>query len=232
MFGSDSIITTKTFDIGAIKNLAFLLYGCQSNVYSLVAIALAVLLCLLQLSKFRVFLVADLILWFLILNLHNKIYPTLTGGDYLLNQLLLFGSFISGQFFSKKEFRVFLHNLFSIAIIAQICVVYLLSGLNKTMDEFWQSGKAISMLSHIRHFSTYSFHELLSIGSVSKIIGFLIIAYQLCFPLLVWISKIKKWFLVIGILMHLYIAFVMGLMGFGFIMILSYAYFWPFKHKI
>jgi hypothetical protein len=56
-----------------------------------------------------------------------------------------------------------------------------------------------------------------------------VLGYQLLFPVLVWIKKIKKMFLLLGILMHLYIAFVMGLVEFGSVMIISYIIFWPIK---
>jgi hypothetical protein len=58
-------------------------------------------------------------------------------------------------------------------------------------------------------------------------LNYVVLAYQLLFPVLVWIKKIKKPFLILGILMHLYIAFVIGLVSFGFVMILPYIYFWP-----
>jgi hypothetical protein len=53
-----------------------------------------------------------------------------------------------------------------------------------------------------------------------------VLAYQILFPAVVWFKKIKKPFLILGILMHVYISLVMGLVLFGLIMIICYAIFW------
>lgn len=231
LFGPESIITTKAVSLDPFKSLAFILYGLNSMTYSVGAIVLVIGLSLLQLSRLRVFFIPDFICWFLVLNINNQVYATLSGGDYLLNQLLLFNCFLSANLVSKKELRHLFHNLASIAIVIQVCLVYFLSGLFKFMDEPWLNGSAVEMINHVNHFSMYKPFELFSGSLFSKITGYLVMTYQLLFPLLVWISRIKKAFLCIGIAMHLYIIFAIGLPTFGIITILSYSYFWPYLKK-
>jgi hypothetical protein len=67
-------------------------------------------------------------------------------------------------------------------------------------------------------------------GMPGRILNYLVIWYQLLFPVLVWIKPIKKWYLLAGIVQHLFIAFVLGLPSFGLIMIVAYAIFYhPFS---
>jgi hypothetical protein len=174
----------------------------------------------------------DLVLWFLVLNLHNKFYPTLTGGDFLLNQLLFFNCFISGNHEVKKsvfnEIRICLHNLGAIAIITQICFVYFVSGITKLMDETWMSGSAVSMVSQVDHFSLYSHFRFSKDSALANLLTYVVMFYQLLFPVLIWFSKIKKPLIIFGIIIHLYIALGMGLFTFGLVMLIGYIFFWPY----
>jgi hypothetical protein len=52
--------------------------------------------------------------------------------------------------------------------------------------------------------------------------------YQFAFPVLVLVLKRKRiWFLMVGVLMHVFIAIVMNLWDFGLAMIVCYALFLP-----
>ena len=165
----------------------------------------------------------DFILWWLILNLSNKVYPTLTAGDYLLNQFLFFNCFIT-FFQSESPLKKVLHNIGSIAIIIQLCLVYFLSAVAKLNNHEWLNGSAIATILQVHHYSIDFFYNTKQ-NSLSTIITYSVLFYQLFFPLLIWFKKIKIPLLFIGVLMHLFIAFVMGLTSFGFIMILGYVYF-------
>lgn len=89
-------------------------------------------------------------------------------------------------------------------------------------------GTAIAQVLQIHHYSLIS-QSLVFRGVVLIVLNFFILFYQLVFPLLWFFKKMKKHFLFLGILIHLYIAFFMGLVDFGLIMILGYVYFWPVK---
>ena len=185
--------------------------------------------------KLRIYL-TDFLIWFIVINIHNRIYPALTGGDYLLNQLLFFNIFISGKYILKNDWKnqikKCLHNLGVFAIMTQICLVYFFSALAKLHDENWLNGTAVLMTSQVDHFSLPIIsNNAARFTFLLVFLNYLVLFYQVLFPIVIWIKKIKKTFIVIGILMHLYIAFVMGLVSFGLIMILPYIYFWPEKKK-
>lgn len=230
LFGDYSIVVHKNYQLGVFKQLAFLLY----NTYpGMCYPALIVLLALSFLSFFRqrIYFVTDGLIWFLMLNLNNAAYPTLTGGDFLLNQLLLFNVFLSEDFENKNpvtdQLRICVHNFAVLAIFMQICFLYLVSGLTKVLDAAWANGTAISEISQVKHYNL--FHPItFEAGSViGMLLNYLVLFYQLLFPFIVWFKNIKKIVLICGVAIHLYIAFVMGLSSFGIVMLIPYVFFWP-----
>lgn len=237
LFGRHSIVYVKPPHAGFFKGIAFLLYGSQSAELSRYFILAVILLSAAQLFTRRSWLLADILLWLLVVNLNYRIYPVLTGGDNLLNQLLFFGAFLSVRFPDTKswrdELKICIHNLAFVALLVQVCLVYFISALAKLGDPEWLHGTAVLSVSQIRYFSLYSFcSDAEIVRPVFMLMNYLVLGYQLLFPVLVWVGKLKKALLVTGLLMHLYIAFVMGLTGFGFIMILTYSLFWPSRQQV
>lgn len=237
LFGKNSIVLVTPKFIGVFKGLAFLLYNTNSETLSLVFILCTSLLSLFNLYVERFRLPVDILLWFLAFNIHNRIYPMLTGGDNLLHQFLIFNCFLSSTY--KKEeswwgrLKQCVHNMSLLALHIQVCLVYVLSALAKLSDPYWLSGEAVLIVSQVKHFALFSF---LSGGAAAAflymVVNYIVLFYQLLFPLFVWMPVLKKPFLVVGILMHIYIALVMGLVGFGMIMIIAYTLFWPTKPAI
>lgn len=228
-FGQDAVIRTSPVGMHGVDDLAFVLYGSKAGLNA-VFIGAVIAICLLRLTGLKLYFFPDLLLWFLAVNLHNKLYPTLTGGDYLLNQFLLFNCFLmvsdsAGERWWPVLKRLF-HNLAVIGVMAQVCLVYLFSALAKCLDPVWLSGNAVFAVSQVRHYAPgiRLWHKP---GFLPALLNYLVLFYQLLFPLLIWFKKIKKAFILLGIGMHLYIAFFMGLPGFAAVMILGYLYFWP-----
>jgi hypothetical protein len=237
LFGHNSISYIGPHLSYGLRDLGFLLYNTKAENLALYFILSVGSLCLLQIFFNRLYFFGDLLIWFLVVNLHNKIYPTLTGGNYLLNQLLFFNCFLSATFFIKSRwqnsFKILLHNVGVVGILVQVCLVYFLSALAKLENAEWLSGKAIASISKVHHFSLYSFpDENSAFNPAFVVLNYIVLFYQSFFPVLIWIRKTKKPLLITGIVMHLYIALVMGLVEFGLVMILSYIFFWPFKRSL
>jgi hypothetical protein len=229
LFGTNAIFLAKPYPVSMLRDLAFVLYGYSTPGVTVYFILTVLVLSCVNLITSKVSVVTDILLWFLVVNLHNMIYSSLTGGDNLLNQFLFFNCFLSARYTVNASWqntlKRFVHNLAVVAIITQVCLAYFLSAVAKLSDTSWLSGMAIAQISELRHFSLYAPVKLPQ--AMSQFLNYTVLVYQLLFPVLVWFNKIKKPFIIIGILMHLYIAFVMGLVGFGVIMIVSYVYFWP-----
>lgn len=228
---------SKPQEIHSVKDLAFLLYSLTSPYWSYAFIFLTIALTSLSLFTSRFSFVIHLIIWLLVVNLNNKIYSTLTGGDFLLNQFLFFNCFLAATYTMNEnwqtQLKICLHNTGCIAIMLQLCLVYFISGLAKINDPGWLTGKALILTAQIKHFSLYSFLSYNPLfDRILITLNFLILFYQLSFSLFVWIKPIKKTLLVFGVFMHIYIALVMGLVEFGSIMVLAYVYFWPQKQQV
>jgi len=229
LFGSNSIIFSKAYPIKSISDLAFWLYSKTDPALAYYFIFPVLGLSVLNLVFPKLYFITDLILWFLVVNLHTKIYSSLTGGDYLVNQFLFINCFLSASFTIsstwQNNLKRVLHNFGTVAILVQVCLVYFLSALAKLGDMAWLSGKALPMIAQVHHFSMYD--PLIVPAFLLVILNYVVLLYQLSFPVLIWFNKIKKPLILLGIGMHLYIAFVMGLTGFGLIMLIPYVYFWP-----
>lgn len=170
--------------------------------------------------------VSNTILWILIMNLTSFLYPTLTAGDYLLNQILFFNCFLIPKASSKillDDLKTVLHNFALGALKIQVCLAYFVAAYYKIIDDSWTSGEAIYQTFQIPEFSN-SF--LVSIPhSITVALTFFTIAYQLSFAFLVWFRPFKIYLFSFGIMQHLLIAFGMGLFQFGVIMCICYILF-------
>ncbi len=233
-FGQNAIAYITPYSLGKLKDVAFLLYSDSVPAFGYFFIIGTLVFLTLSYFVKKIPFVFEFIIWLLIINIHNKIYTTLTGGDFLLNQFLFFNCFLSKKFDENLSWQNSLskciHNFGVIAIIIQIQLVYLIAGIAKLNSSDWLNGTAVLQLNNIEHFNLFSFSFIAS-GFMGYFINYFVLLYQLLFPVLIWIDKIKKPLLLLGILMHLYIAFVTGLVGFGIIMIIAYVFFWPFKKQ-
>ncbi len=176
--------------------------------------------------------ITNLILWLLIMNLTSFLYPTLTAGDYLLNQLLFFNCFFMPQASKNlvwNDIKTALHNTALLAIKLQVCLAYFLAGYFKLIDDSWMSGAAIYQTFQIPEFSNAL---LASIPySITIVLTYFTIAYQLSFAFLVWFRPFKIYLFSFGIMQHLLIAFGMGLFQFGVSMCICYILFLKYDYS-
>jgi hypothetical protein len=224
-FKSTGLIFHRMQNVNPAMDFAFYLCNHYSVHFAAICILAVCFLSLLGFGK-RSNYMTNAILWLLIMNITNVLYPTLTAGDYLLNQVLFFNIFFSFKDASGKRFhdlKTMLHNTALIGIKVQVCIAYFLAGWFKLIDPSWIGGEALSQIFRIPEFS----NELLMAlpAFICTLLTYCIIVYQLLFPLLIWIRPLKIYVLAFGILQHLMIAFGMGLFGFGILMIICYILF-------
>lgn len=236
-FGQNAIFLSKPAFIGVFKSFPFLLLNVNSPALNAVFLVGLLGICCFKLVSDKFYFVPEFIAWLLALNLHNATYAGNTGGDLLANQFLLFNCFLSVRSFTSSvkftEIKTLFHNLAVLGIMIQLCVAYFLSAVAKLADADWQAGNAIAIVSQTSHFSLFSSPGYSSKNNwVYVLLNYIVLGYQTIFAIMAWLPFFKKTFLLIGVLMHLYIAFVMGLPWFGGIMILGYIFFWPFKKAI
>lgn len=173
------------------------------------------------------------LLFFLIVNLHNFIYPSLTGGDFLFFQFLFWNIFFFIKPDNKKkwlqDFQYLSHHVSFLSIRLQICLAYGIAAYFKCIDPEWLNGTAVSTTLQVDMFSLPFFQNITV--SVALFMTYFTLLYQVLFPVTVWIKPIKKYILIIGIVQHLFIALVMGLPWFSAVMITGYIFFLDFNKK-
>lgn len=230
-FGPDAAIYIRGNSIHGIKDLAFIL-----NLYDLVwlrklFIGLVGALALGGLLGFQS-IVGNILLSFCTYNIHNYLYPTLTAGDFLLNQILFFNIFLISRTSAKpvlRDLQCAIHNTGLLALKIQICLVYALASYYKLSDPAWLGGEAVGQTLRIDMYTLPSIQHLPH--WFSAFMNYFTLAYQLLFPVLVWIRRTKKWLLALGVAQHLFIALGMGLFSFGMVMIISYIVFLDLEER-
>jgi len=216
------------------KQPIFILYNSDSVVLATIFLICAAIASILVLLNFKYSRGLFFLLWIIVSNINNKVFCTLTGGDLLFQQLLFFATFLStGHINGESAIAILnkaIHNTGVLALRLQLCVLYFMAGYTKMVDPDWISGNAISKIFRIYDYNIPLFYDF-SASAFTTFLNYTVVFYQLLFPILVWIRSIKKCFLAIGIIQHLFIAFAFGLPTFGFIMVISYAIFYAPSFK-
>lgn len=172
-----------------------------------------------------------IISYVLLMNIYHKTAPLQNGGFSLLTMVLFMLIFIDeeARFTQNKYWKAIkltIANFGFIAMRLQVVFLYMVASYYKLQGQTWVDGTAFyyvlynDMYSH-PFFTAHFIDNTLVIKSVS----WFTLLFQLFFPILVWIKKTKNIMLFAGIFLHLMIAWVMGIVDFGIIMILMYTLF-------
>lgn len=211
--------------LGFKTELAYVFSNYHSEKLIIAGILALVFFSVLGLLKKSSYL-TNFLLWILVLNFQNFLYPTLTAGDYLLNQLLFLNILFSNRqsrFGIWNEIKTAFHNSGLLAIKIQICLGYFLAAWFKLTDNDWMNGTAVYHIFQVYEYSN-DFFKSLPI-QLCSVLTYATIVYQLLFPVFIWFRKFKIYFFSFGIIQHLLIAFGMGLFSFGIIMVICYILF-------
>lgn len=229
LFSAQSIIYRNDLELSNWRKPVFFLFSSTSETLPMVFLGMCIVASIGILIKAKYARLLFFIIWFAVSNINNRVFCTLSGGDYLFQHFLFFAIFLSGNFENVNsgfnEISKALHNTGVIALRIQLCLVYFLAGYTKILDPDWMDGSAISDAFKIYDYNTPLFYDVPR-SLLTEILNYTVVFYQFLFPVLVWIKSIKKWYLVLGIIQHLFIAFAFGLPTFGLIMVLSYSIFY------
>lgn len=172
--------------------------------------------------------ISRLILWYLFVVLQFGNVETSTGGHHLMQQILFFQIFLfkANELKRWQAFRNLVHNLSFYSLWAQLALLYLASGVFKLIGTYWLDGYAFLLSLSFKEFSMPMIADAVTQNNwFFASLNYIVLAYQLLFPGLIWIRRIRKPFLIVGLLFHLSIAFVVGLMDFGLFMVAAYSVF-------
>ncbi len=157
--------------------------------------------------------------------LDNKAWVTLNGGNNII-QLMLVYMIAMRPYGSDGNWRYLRNGITNFAFYAallQFVVVYSVAGLTKLQSNLWRNGVALYYVLNTDEFTTHFAQQHIATNDFLVMAGtYLTLSFQLAFPFLIWQKKIRPYLLAIGTFLHLQIAFVMGLLDFGFAMIICY----------
>ena len=140
--------------------------------------------------------------------------------------LLVTGLSIFPRWKRWSGFQMLLFNGTSFLIKIQIAIIYLLSGVDKLYSSAWRSGEAIQYMMSLDYLFNPSLTGVFpTISWLSYSVGWLVILFEILFPVLVWTTRFRIWILGAGVLFHMAIIVVLSLIDFGLIMIVTYLIF-------
>ena len=174
----------------------------------------------------RNYLLAIAIAWFG-WNFYIITFPASNGGDYILIMLSFLAIPMCSYPRANDEIIFFMqkvgHNGGLVMCQLQVALIYLISGLDKIESELWRTGDSIQYIDKLSFLVNPNLsHWLLPGDLMPFILSWLVIIFELSFPILVWFREFRPFVLVAGVIFHLCIAIFLSLPDFGLIMIIAY----------
>lgn len=157
--------------------------------------------------------------------------PGLSWGEAILRITMLYFVFVdSFRYFAiqkdAKEPGLF-HQLAVYSIMLNVCLIYLINAWHKLHNVEWLDGYAVSYIFNFMHYRDYlefgSFLEEYPL--LVQLISWFVLFFQTTFSFFIWVKRLKWFWILSGILMHIIMAVTLQLYKFELIMILLYGFF-------
>jgi hypothetical protein len=186
-------------------------------IYCILAVLSIGALCLIMGYSTRFAALLALICYFL---LQQRLPEITDGGDILTQIVLIYMLFLLPHRakYCPGQFHVWLHNLAVLAIGLQLAVVYFTAGLSKADGIWWQQGIAMYYISQVQWFTLPGAYQLFSNPWIVTMATYGTMCYELLFPTAI-LSRLKLPWIMCGILFHISIAVIMGMISFATVMI-------------
>lgn len=171
----------------------------------------------------------SLLIYTLVASIEFYLFPVLDGGSNLL-QLILFYLIFSNE---KKSigFGRYISEKVVFLIQFQVAIMYLTTGVLKLVAPFWQNGVAIFYtLTSVEYSVPWVANFIWNSHPIIYVVpNYLVLLFQLTFPLSLINLRLKNWYLIIGVIFHLFIATVIGLPTFALQVVATYPIFFDGK---
>ncbi|MFV3407346.1 hypothetical protein [Bdellovibrio bacteriovorus] len=230
-YSSSAYIPAKDFDSLNLleKSLNLLHWGPFADAYP---VFLALILAATAFAFFeKAPRASAAVVYFLMMNLDNKAYVTLDGGNNLMHLVTFYLIFINTKE-TQSAFSITLTNLAALMIKIQVTLVYATAGLLKVMGPLWNKGVALYYTMGV---SEYGNHEIFkTLANYPLLLAAMTLGtvlFQISLPYLIWQRNWRPYIVLMGTALHLSISLVMGLFMFGFAMCVSYFFFYEDGEK-
>lgn len=200
--------------------------------YDLTIFLASILILLLLALVLKVNYITSALIFWLSFSLSRFAYPMTNGSDYVLNLFLFLSIFLSVLPAFKQEAlrqtQLIISNFSFLFCKIQLCLIYVLSGVDKLISSAWRSGDAVYSIVNSELYINPNVTIPVSKG-LYVVMAWTVIIFELTFPILIWFKRLRPYVLAAGIMFHLAIIFVLSLPDFGLIMILLYSLFIPVR---
>ena len=84
----------------------------------------------------------------------------------------------------------------------QLCILYLVAGIWKAMGPTWRNGTAVGFVLQLGEFQRFPIPDFFMTPVMSQLMSYGTLAFELGFPLLVWIPRLRIPVLIAGLAFH------------------------------
>lgn len=102
-----------------------------------------------------------------------------------------------------------------------LCIIYLFSGLGKAMGETWWDGSAMWLAVANYEYQSIDLTWLAAWPAILSLFAHVTVAWELSYPAVVWPRLTRPLVVAMSVPIHLGIAFFLGMMTFGLVMIIA-----------
>jgi len=167
----------------------------------------------------------SILVFIISLNYISLCYMAMNNGDKLLN-FFVFALIFVDERALKGHVVQMVNNAVLILLKVNLCVVYFLNGYGKIMQKTWWDGSFMAKVWQLDYYVNPSLvPQWFSNPVVCFITAWSVMLFELTFPLGIWHKRLKKWFIPIGLLFHIFIAVFLSLPDFGLTMMVAYLLF-------
>ena len=107
----------------------------------------------------------------------------------------------------------------------QVCVIYGYSGMEKIKGWRWWNGSALWDVLSAGNMQRWDLSFVAHMPVVIAAMVYVVLAWEIYFPVLIWVPKLRLPMLAFGVAMHIGIFLFMNLPSFGFLMMTLYLLF-------
>lgn len=110
----------------------------------------------------------------------------------------------------------------------QLCIVYFVAAVLKFKGEMWRNGTAVGMVLQLGEFERFPIPDFLMTSLGSAFATYFTVGFELFFPFLIWISSLRRFMLILGVLLHGGLEWAMNIQMFQWVITSYYLLFIQF----
>ncbi|MEI6834666.1 MAG: HTTM domain-containing protein [bacterium] len=113
----------------------------------------------------------------------------------------------------------------------QLCIVYLVAAILKLKGDMWRDGTAVGMVLQLGEFERFPIPDFVMTSAGSAFATYFTVGFELLFPFLIWFDPLRRFLMILGLLLHGGLEWTMNIQMFQWIITSYYILFIRFDKK-